>query len=276
MKSAALDVLHHTVEELKNELAGFKKTMAGVCRKYDENFRRHGVSARHLHEGWIAHEAAIEKINERCTCGEDSNDEFETVETVSSPSPIGTPVLPEPVPLQMIPTFQVRWVTRRDLCNLLTCLLQMRLLPEEVPLPSSLEASAVRGRQRAVPSDPLVRRCMAEKLSARQKSLPYGGVAKRRRRDRTASATPKLPSGDKCDSASRASLYCGSYGETSDSSSSCSGRVFSKSCGDRLPCSCERFPWDHRRTLECRLLAAGLSDWNKSPGVVRGWRQDLV
>ena len=32
----------------------------------------------------------------------------------------------------------------------------MRLLPEEVPLPLSPEASAVRGRQRAVPSDPLV------------------------------------------------------------------------------------------------------------------------
>ena len=38
MKSAQLDVLHNTVEDLKNELAGFKTTMAGVCRKYDENF----------------------------------------------------------------------------------------------------------------------------------------------------------------------------------------------------------------------------------------------
>ena len=56
----------------------------------------------------------------------------------------------------------------------------MRLLPEEVPLPLSPEASAVRGRQRAVPSDPLVRRHMAEKITARRKSLPYGGVAKRR------------------------------------------------------------------------------------------------
>ena len=28
-KSAQLDVLHHAVEDLKNELAGFKKTMAG-------------------------------------------------------------------------------------------------------------------------------------------------------------------------------------------------------------------------------------------------------
>ena len=118
-KSAALDVLHNTVEDLKNELAGFKKTMAGVCRKYDDNFRRNGASARHLHEGWISHEAAIEKINERCTCGVDSEDEFETIETVSSPSPVGSP---ESVPLQVMPSFHVRWVTRRDLCILLTCL----------------------------------------------------------------------------------------------------------------------------------------------------------
>ena len=121
MKSAQLDVLHHTMEDLKNELAGFKKTMAGICRKYDDNFCRSNAAARHSHEGWISHEAAIEKINERCTCGVDSEDEFETVETVLSPSPIRTPVLPEPVPLQMMPSFQVGWVTRRDLCNLLTC-----------------------------------------------------------------------------------------------------------------------------------------------------------
>ena len=122
MKSAALDVLHNTIEDLKNELAGFKKTMAGICRKYDDNFRRNGASARHLHEGWLSHEAAIEKINERCTCGaDDSEDAFETVEMVSSPSLIGTPVLPEPVPLQVMPSFQVGWVTRCDLCDLLTC-----------------------------------------------------------------------------------------------------------------------------------------------------------
>ena len=140
---------------------------------------------------------------------------------------------------------------RRDLCNLLTRLLQMRLLPEEVPLPSSLEASAVRGRQRAVPSDPLVRRRMAEKLAARRESLPYGGVVKRRRRSRTASTSPELSPRDQRDPPSRTSLYCGSYGETSDSSSSCLGRVFSNSRGDCLPCSYKQFPWDHRRSLEC-------------------------
>ena len=168
LKSAQLDVVVHDFKELKNEFAGFKKTMAGVCRKYDQNFQETGVAHSHLHRGWISHEAAILKINKRCSCGaSDSEDDFETVETVSSPLPIGTPVLPEPLPLPVLPTFQVRWVTRRDLCNLLTCLLQMRLLPEEVLLPSSPEASAVCGRQRAVPSDPLVRRHMAEKLAAR-------------------------------------------------------------------------------------------------------------
>ena len=113
MKSAQLDVLHNTVEDLKNELAGFKKTMAGVCHKYDNNFRRIGAETRHLHEGWVSHEAAIERINERCTCGTygSSDDDFETVETVSSPSPTRTPVLPDPVPLQVIPSFHVRQVT---------------------------------------------------------------------------------------------------------------------------------------------------------------------
>ena len=110
-KAAALDVLHHEVEDLKNELASFKKVMAGTCRKYDTNFREIGISVRRCHSGWISHEAAIEKINERCTCGADSEDDFETVETVSSPSPIGTPVLPDPVPLQVMPSFQVRQVT---------------------------------------------------------------------------------------------------------------------------------------------------------------------
>ena len=103
-KAAALDVLHNEVEDLKNKLAGFKKVMAGVCRKYDDNFRRNGASARQLHEGWIGHEAAIEKINERCTCGTygSSDSDADVFETVSSPSPIGDPVLPEPVPLQVI------------------------------------------------------------------------------------------------------------------------------------------------------------------------------
>ena len=113
-KSAQLDVLHNTVEDLKNELSGFKSVMAGVCRQYNDNFRRTKAATHQLHEGWITHEAAIEKINERCTCGVDSDDEFATVETVSSPSPVGTPVLPDPVPLQVMPSFQVGWVTRRD------------------------------------------------------------------------------------------------------------------------------------------------------------------
>src|ERR1700753_3847701 len=95
---------------------------------------------------------------------------------------------------------------------------------------------------------------MAEKLAARRKSLPYGGVAKQRRQSRTASPTPELSVGDERDSSTRASLYCRSYGETSDSSSSCLGRVFAKSRRDRLPCSCERFPWDHRRSHRVHII----------------------
>ena len=113
-KSSQLDVLEHHFEDLKNEFAGFKKQMAGICRKYDKNFRETGVANGHLHRGWISHEVAILKINECCTCGaSDSEDDFETVETVSSPSPVRTPQLPNPVPLHVIPTFEVRWVTRR-------------------------------------------------------------------------------------------------------------------------------------------------------------------
>ena len=112
-QNAKLDVLHNTVEDLKNELAGFKQIMAGVCRQFNENFRRSGASARQLHEGWISHEAAIERINERCTCGTygSSDDDFETVETVPSPSSVGGPMIPEPVPLQVMPAFHVRQVT---------------------------------------------------------------------------------------------------------------------------------------------------------------------
>ena len=112
-QNAKIDVLHNALEDLKNELAGFKQIMAGVTRQFNENFRRSSASARQLHEGWISHEAAIERINERCTCGTygSSDDEFETVNTVSSPSPIGGPMIPEPVPLQVMPSFHVRQVT---------------------------------------------------------------------------------------------------------------------------------------------------------------------
>ena len=103
-----LDVLVHGFEDLKNELVGFKKTMAGVCRKYDQNFRETGVAHGHLHCGWISHEATILKINERCTCGgSDSEDDFKTVETVSSPSPVRTPQVPELTPLAVMPAYQV-------------------------------------------------------------------------------------------------------------------------------------------------------------------------
>ena len=112
-QNAKIDVLHNALEDLKNELAGFKQIMAGVTRQFNENFRQSSVSVRQLHEGWIAHEAAIERINERCTCGTygSSDSDADVFETVSSPSPVGTPVIPEPVPLQVMPSFHVRQVT---------------------------------------------------------------------------------------------------------------------------------------------------------------------
>ena len=112
-QNATIDVLHNALEDLKNELGGFKQVMAGICRKYDDNFRKCSTSGRHLHEGWVTHEAAIEKINERCTCGTygSSDSDVDVFESVSSPSPTRTPVLPEPVPLQVMPAFHVRQVT---------------------------------------------------------------------------------------------------------------------------------------------------------------------
>ena len=112
-QNAKIDVLHNALEDLKNELAGFKTIMAGICRKYDDNFRKCSVSGRNSHERWVSHEAAIERINERCTCGTygSSDSDADVFETVSSPSPIGGPIIPEPVPLQVMPSFHVRQVT---------------------------------------------------------------------------------------------------------------------------------------------------------------------
>ena len=111
-QNAKIDVLHNALEDLKNELAGFKQIMAGVVRQFNDNFRQSKVSARQLHDGWLLHETAIERINERCTCGTygSSDDEFETVNTASASS-VGGPILPEPVPLQVMPSFHVRQVT---------------------------------------------------------------------------------------------------------------------------------------------------------------------
>ena len=112
-QNATIDVLHNTLEDLKNELAGFKQIMAGVCRKYDDNFRKCSASGRHLHEGWVSHEAAIERINERCTCGTygSSDSDADVFASVSSPSPVVTPQVPDPGPLQVMPAFHVRQVT---------------------------------------------------------------------------------------------------------------------------------------------------------------------
>ena len=110
-RNAEIDVLRNALEDLKNEVAGFKQIMAGVTRQFNENFRRSSASVRQLHEGWISHEAAIERINERCTCGTYGSSDSDVFETVPSPSSSGGPVIPEPVPLPVMPSFHVRQVT---------------------------------------------------------------------------------------------------------------------------------------------------------------------
>ena len=114
-KNADQAVLQSKFEDLQNEFDVFKKQMANVCWKYDKNFREVEASERITHRGWIAHEATIDLINERCRCGKDNEEEedFQSLgSTISSPLPIGTPVLLQVVPLQVMPSFQIGWVTR--------------------------------------------------------------------------------------------------------------------------------------------------------------------
>ena len=113
-KFARQAVLESELEDLQNEFNGFKKQMANICWKYDKNFQEVEASERITHHGWIAHEAAIDLINKWCTCRKDNEEEdFQSLgSSVSSPSPVGTPVLPDLVPLQVILASQVGWVTR--------------------------------------------------------------------------------------------------------------------------------------------------------------------
>ena len=113
-KFAHQAILESKLEDLRNEFDVFKKQMANVCRKYDWNFREVKASERITHCGWIAHKATIDLINERCMCGKslEEEEDFQSLgSTMSSPSPIGTPMIPEWVPLPVVPTFQVGWVT---------------------------------------------------------------------------------------------------------------------------------------------------------------------
>ena len=112
-KNAEQAVLVSQLEDLQNKFGAFKQQMANICQKYDKNFREVEASEQITHRGWIAHEAAIDLINQRCTCGkDDEEDDFQTIEMVSSPLPVRTPQLPEPVPLQVVPSYQIGWVTR--------------------------------------------------------------------------------------------------------------------------------------------------------------------
>ena len=106
-------VVQSEFKDLWNEFHSFKRQMANVCQKYDTNFWETEAAERVVHHGFIAHEAAISLINEHCLCGKDVETESLSYGTpISSPSPLGTPILPEPVPIQVAPQFQVGWVTR--------------------------------------------------------------------------------------------------------------------------------------------------------------------
>ena len=113
-RNARQAVLESELEDLQNEFDVLKKQMANTFQKYNKNFQEVEASERITHHGWIAYEAAIDLINKQYTCGKDSEEEedFQSLGSmVSFLSPVGMPVLPEPVPLQVMPTFQVGWVT---------------------------------------------------------------------------------------------------------------------------------------------------------------------
>ena len=107
-KLAQEAVVQSEFKDLWNEFCSFKKQMVNVFQKYDSNFHEVEALERVTHRGFIAHEAVISLINKRCTCGKDDETKSLSYRTpVSSPSPVETPVVPEPVPLQVMLQFQV-------------------------------------------------------------------------------------------------------------------------------------------------------------------------
>ena len=111
-KLAQEAVVRLEFEDLQNEFYTFKRQMANVCQKYNINFHEVEASERIAHRGFIAHEAAISLINKCCTCGRDAKTEsLSSGASVSSPSPLETPVVLEAVPLPVMLPYQVGWVT---------------------------------------------------------------------------------------------------------------------------------------------------------------------
>ena len=107
-KLAQEAVVQLEFEDLWNEFQNFNRQMANVCRKYDTNFCEVEAVEQVTHHGFIAHEAAIALIDQQCTCRKDTETKSLLYGTpVSSLSPIGMPVLLEPVPLQVMLQFQV-------------------------------------------------------------------------------------------------------------------------------------------------------------------------
>ena len=53
-------------EDLRNEFHAFKWQMSNVCQKYNTNFQKVEASESLAYRGFVAHEAAISLINERC------------------------------------------------------------------------------------------------------------------------------------------------------------------------------------------------------------------
>ena len=101
-------VIESELQDLWNKFHAFKRQMLNVCRKYDTNFQKVEASESLAYCSFVAHEAVISLINQCCTCGKDDKTVSLSYGTpVSSPSPVGMPILLEPVPLQVVPEFHV-------------------------------------------------------------------------------------------------------------------------------------------------------------------------
>ena len=99
-------------QDLHNKFKALKKGVSQVFRKYNSNFWKVEASDSLNCQDFVAHKAAINLINKWCTCGKSDNEgeslEYET--PISSPSPVGGPMVPEAMPLAVMPQFQVRGI----------------------------------------------------------------------------------------------------------------------------------------------------------------------
>ena len=86
-KLAQEAIIHSEFEDLHNEFQAFKKQVLTVFQKYDSNFRKVEASNSLNCHDFMAHEAAINLINEHCQCGNESL-KYESLAVLVPQSPV--------------------------------------------------------------------------------------------------------------------------------------------------------------------------------------------